>query len=219
MERERGTTHAALPRQVVGLGAAPVEGDQEVGAAVAVGNGQLGLAHLLARGLCEGASGLALGPGRESEMDCGRTYWAGPRGSFRPCLRVERGGSVGIGASSSALSSWGFSRKAPELSLTIALSPPSSPIARAAPALCRAPSPRPVPTPTRAQLAGCGKTRRLHAPQRAKGCPATGRQATASAMRSIPCTRAMPNWIRPISGLSAVASHFNTISPGPGRLA
>lgn len=47
----KGTTHAALPRQVVGLGATPVEWDQEVGAAVAVGNGQLGLAHLLARGL------------------------------------------------------------------------------------------------------------------------------------------------------------------------
>ena len=43
--------YLALPRQVVLLVPAAVEGDQEVGARVAVGEGQAGGAHLLARGL------------------------------------------------------------------------------------------------------------------------------------------------------------------------
>lgn len=45
-------THLALPRHVVCVDAASVEGDQEVGAAVAVGERELGVAHLLAGGLC-----------------------------------------------------------------------------------------------------------------------------------------------------------------------
>ena len=40
--------HCALPRQVVGVVSASVERNEEVGAAVAVGDGELGIPHLLA---------------------------------------------------------------------------------------------------------------------------------------------------------------------------
>lgn len=45
-------SYLALPREVVGLVATPVQRDEKVGAAVAVGHGQFGIAHLLASGLC-----------------------------------------------------------------------------------------------------------------------------------------------------------------------
>jgi hypothetical protein len=48
-----GLVYLALPREVVRLVATPVEGDQEVGAAVAVCHGQLGRRHFLARRFCE----------------------------------------------------------------------------------------------------------------------------------------------------------------------
>lgn len=51
------TTYFALPRQKVGIRATPVERDQQVGAAVAVGHGELRSAHLLAgRRCCEKVS-------------------------------------------------------------------------------------------------------------------------------------------------------------------
>lgn len=47
---EMWKTYLALPRHVVRVLAAPVERDEQVGAGVAVCDGQAGLAHLLARG-------------------------------------------------------------------------------------------------------------------------------------------------------------------------
>jgi hypothetical protein len=45
-------SYLALPRQVVRLVPAPIQRDQEVGAAVTVGKRELGVAHLLAGRLC-----------------------------------------------------------------------------------------------------------------------------------------------------------------------
>ena len=49
--QDRTGTHLALPREIVRVDAAPVQRDQQVGATIAVGYGELGLAHLLAGGL------------------------------------------------------------------------------------------------------------------------------------------------------------------------
>ena len=63
----RVSTYLTLPGQVVRVGPAPVEGDQEVGAVVPVCHGELRIAHLLAGRLCWG--------GREKGQTSAGVHW------------------------------------------------------------------------------------------------------------------------------------------------
>lgn len=104
----------------------------------------------------------------------------------------------------------GFSRKAPELSLSLSLSRTLWRSVVSKYSSCGSlpgPQAKTVPTPGRAQWAGCGKTRRLHAPQ-------AGRQdghGQPQLLRSI-AESLDPNpspWIHPISDASVLASVLN----------
>lgn len=95
--KSRRHTYLALPREVVGLLAAPVQRDEQVRAAVPVGDGDLGIAHLIASGLCGGGGvGVSRGSSREREL-------AGEHGNAiaRRAAAIGRGGRVGLLGSSS----------------------------------------------------------------------------------------------------------------------
>lgn len=99
-ETRRSTTYLALPRQVVCLEAAPVERNEQVCAAIAVGQRDLGIAHLLASGLYFGrkvinVSNWSRRSIRQSGSGLGRPV--GAKGDGRgEGLRIRRGVAAAV---------------------------------------------------------------------------------------------------------------------------
>lgn len=72
-----GAAYLALPRQVVGVVAAAVQGDQQVRAAVPVGHGEPRRRHVLARGGWSAVDGVSMGRGQLAAAGGGRgQLWA-----------------------------------------------------------------------------------------------------------------------------------------------
>lgn len=82
---EKGKTYAALPRRVPRVPPALVERDEEVGAAVSVGDGEAGIPHLLAGRFCSSRQFAV------SRARAGRSIERPRRGSGLGVFNVRRG--------------------------------------------------------------------------------------------------------------------------------
>lgn len=87
----RRETYRALPRSVPRILPALVEGDQEVGAAVSVGEREAGFAHLLAGRFCGGKSAIEAGETGAGGHSSGRDIRRGSEAVSEAMLRVQLG--------------------------------------------------------------------------------------------------------------------------------